>query len=184
MSTPLPIAAARERAGLSVPDLALLISINDASCWDLMVDETELSSNLSLKQILRAASGLQISPLALLPDSVTPVSERRSFDELAQQITLFCAARGITADQFGELAGWDVRSLLEAPSTALDDWSLDCLRDVSAAVGFHWAEFLHNEHHSAKQIAPPAPPPSVSILGAADHSTLDRQPARGSRRGR
>ena len=176
MSSPLPIATARERAGLSVPDLALLIGINDASCWDLMVHETELNSNLSLRQILRAASGLRVSPLALLPESVTPARERRRFDEMAQQVTLFCAARGITADQFGDLVGWEVRSLLDGPGSVLDDWSLDCLRDVSAGLGLHWPEFLHDEHHRARPDAPLELPPDASNSGAPVHQALDSRP--------
>jgi transcriptional regulator with XRE-family HTH domain len=149
MPAPLPIALARERAGLSVPELASAIGINEAWCWDLLVHEEELSSTLSLRQFLNAASALHVSPLSLLPEPVASPTKSRSFDELAKLITNFCAERGITSEQFGELAGWDVRGLLNAPSTALDDWDLECLRDVCAALNLHWPDFLPDEHYQS-----------------------------------
>lgn len=146
MSTdPLPIAEARKRANLSVPDLAAAIGINQPWCWDLLGEEEELYSTLSLRQFLRAATALRVSPLSLVPEQVLPAKEPRSFEELVVRITRFCAGCGITPDQFGDLAGWDVRSVLAAPSAALDDWCLDCLRDVCAALNLHWPDFLHGE---------------------------------------
>jgi len=148
-TTPLPIDVARERAGLSVPDLAALIGINNSHCWDLMYHEGELFHNISLRQLLRAASALHVPPLSLLPDPVAPANERRNFAELAQRVTQFCAERGITADQFSDLAGWEVQSLLRTPSAAFDDWCLDGLRDVCAALSLHWPDFLPDEHQCA-----------------------------------
>jgi len=141
-TTPLPIAVAKDRAGLSVPELAAAIGINEAWCWDLLAFEGELTHNISLREFLNAASALHVSPLSLLTEAVTPAVERRSFEELAQRVSKFCAERGITADQFGELAGWDVQNFLNTPSSAFDDWCLDSLRDVCSTLSLHWPDFL------------------------------------------
>jgi hypothetical protein len=149
MAAPLPIAVARERAGLSVPELASAIGINEAWCWDLLVHEEELFCTLSLRQFLKAASALRVSPFSLLPEPVAPPNEGRSFEELTQLIIRFCAEREITSEQFGELAGWDVQGMLKAPSTAIDVWDLECLRDVCVALNLHWPDFLPVEHRQS-----------------------------------
>ena len=141
-TTPLPIDAARERAGLSVPEFAAAIGINPAWCWDLVSYEAELASTLSLRQFLCAASVLGVSPLSLLPEPVSPAAEHRSFAELAELVTRFCADREISADHFGEIAGWDIQSALAFPDTIVDTWDLDCLRDVCATLEVHWPNYL------------------------------------------
>ena len=138
----LPIAVARERADLSVPALAAAIGITEPWCWDLLSYEDELASTLSLREFLRAASALHASPLSLLPNPVAPAGQQHSFAQLAERIARFCSERGITTEQFGDLAGWDVEGFLVAPDTALDAWRLECLQDVCSALGFHWPDFL------------------------------------------
>ena len=96
---------------------------------------------LTLRQLLQLATTLSVSPLSLIPDA--PASaRRRTLPELADAIRDFCSARGFSADQFGEKAGWDVQRFLEAPDSALDDWCLDTLRHVCHALDLHWPDFL------------------------------------------
>ena len=146
--TPLPIAVVREHIGLSVPALAAAIGIGEPWCWDLLSYEDELASTLSLRQLLRAAAALRTSPLSLLPVPVAPTGKQHSLVELAERITRFCSERGITTEQFGDLAGWDVEGMLAAPDTALDDWCLECLQDVCSTLGLHWPDFLLTPHSS------------------------------------
>jgi hypothetical protein len=62
--------------------------------------------------------------------------------ELAGRISGFCAERGITVDQWGDTVGWDVQDALASPETILDQWNLDCLREVCEALGVHWPNYL------------------------------------------
>lgn len=110
-----------------------------------MEHEDEICNTLSLRELLRAAATLHVPPLSLVPGPVVVARERRTFDELAECITKYCADRRISPDEFGRLAGWDVGSLLKAPSNAYDDWCLDYLRDVCAPLSLHWPDFLHEE---------------------------------------
>lgn len=137
-----PVAAARERIGISVPDLAAAVGINEPSCWDLLSDADEVSMCLTLRQLLRLASALHLPPISLLTDPPPPARNRHSLRELAPAIREFCAVRGFSAEQFGEHAGWDVQRFLEAPDSALDDWCVDSLRGVCHALDLHWPDFL------------------------------------------
>lgn len=137
-----PVAAARERAGISVPSLATILGITEPACWDLMYHPSEVSMCLTLHQLLLLATTLSVSPLSLVSDGPASARVYRTLPELAGAIRDFCAARGLGVEQFGEHAGWDVRGFLRAPDSALNDWCLDTLRHVCHALGLHWPDFL------------------------------------------
>src|ERR1700730_9959977 len=140
--TTTPVALARERAGISVPELAAAVGINEPSCWDLLHHRSEVSMCLTLRQLVRLATVLAVPPLSLVPGAPATRQSHRTLPELADAIREFCSARGFKADQFGEKAGWDVQRFLEAPDSALDDWCHDSLRGVCGALDFHWPDFL------------------------------------------
>lgn len=142
MTTATPVAAAVERVGISIPDLARCVGINEPSCWDLLGHTEEVSMCLSLRQLSRLASALGVPAISLLPDSPGPATRRHTLGELADTVRGFCANRGLSAEQFGDKAGWDVQRFLQAPDSALDDWCLDSLRGVCDALGVHWPDFL------------------------------------------
>jgi len=135
------IEAARERVGISVPDLAAAVGINESSCWDLLSYETELTCVLSLRQFVRLASVLRVSPFSLLSEQPTP-RMNRSLYELAVAVREFCTAHGLTIEQFSDHAGWNVQPFLNKPDTALDEWCLDTLRDVSEAMSLPWPDYF------------------------------------------
>jgi hypothetical protein len=137
-----PVAVARERAGISVPSLATTLGITEQACWDLMHHPGEVSLCLTLRQLLQLATTLSVSPLSLIPDAPPSARVHRTLPELAAMIRDFCAARGLSVEQFGERAGWDVRGFLRAPDSALNDWCLDTLRHVCHALDLHWPDFL------------------------------------------
>jgi hypothetical protein len=97
---------------------------------------------LTLRQLVQLATVLAVPALSLVPDAPATRQSYRTLPELADSIREFCSARGFTADQFGEKAGWDVQRFLEAPDSALDDWCLDTLRHVCHALDLHWPDFL------------------------------------------
>jgi hypothetical protein len=137
-----PVAVARERADISVPSLAAAIGITEPACWDLLVQPVEISMCLTLRQLVKLAAVLGVSPLSLVPDAPATARSRHTLPELADAVREFCTARGFSADQFGEKAGWDVQRFLQRPDSALDDWCLDSLRGVCDAVDLHWPDFL------------------------------------------
>ena len=137
-----PIAVARERACVSVSSLAAAVGITEPACWDLLDQPHEVSRCLALRLLVQLATALGVPPLSLIPNAPDSAQSHRSLAELAHAVRDFCAARGFTADQFDERAGWDVRRFLHEPDSALDDWCLDSLRGVCQAVGLHWPEFL------------------------------------------
>jgi hypothetical protein len=143
-----PVAAARDRADISVPSLAAAVGITEAACWDLLDQPGEVSMCLTLRQLVRLAA---VSPLSLVPNAPARGQSHRTFPELADAIREFCSARGFSADQFGEKAGWDVQHFLEAPDSALDDWCLDSLRGVCDALDLHWPDFLPDATPSSNQ---------------------------------
>ena len=109
---------------------------------------------LSLRQLSRLASALNVPALSLLPDSPGPAASRRTLQELADTVHDFCANRGLSAEQFGDKAGWDVQRFLQAPESALDDWCLDSLRGVCDALGVHWPDFLPDATPASNPHAP------------------------------
>ena len=136
-----PVAVARERAGISVPSLAAAVGITEPACWDLLDYPSEVSMCLTLRQLTQLATALGVPPISLIPDA--PAREHaRSLPELADAVRDFCAAHAVTADQFGERAGWDVRRFLQQPESALDDWCLDAVRGVCDALDLHWPDYL------------------------------------------
>jgi hypothetical protein len=137
-----PVAVARERAGISVPSLAAAVGITEPACWDLFDQPSEVSMCLTLRQLLQLATVLAVAPLSLVPSAPASASTHRTLPELADAVRDFCSARGFSADQFGEKAGWDVQRFLQAPDSALDDWCLDSLRGVCDALDLHWPDFL------------------------------------------
>jgi len=137
-----PVAVARERADISVPSLAAAVRIMEPACWDLLHHPSEVSMCLTLRQLVQLAAVLAVPPLSLVPDAPATAQSHRTLLELGDAIRDFCSARGFSADQFGEKAGWDVQRFLEAPDSALDDWCLDSLRGVCDALDLHWPDFL------------------------------------------
>ena len=137
-----PVAVARERAGITVPSLAAAVGISEPACWDLLDQPTEVSTCLTLRQLVQLATVLDVPALSLIPNAPDRVQTHRSLTQLAHAVREFCAARGFTAEQFGERAGWDVQRFLQEPDSALDDWCLDSLRGVCHALDLHWPEFL------------------------------------------
>jgi len=142
VTTATPVAAAVERVGIGIPDLASAVGIDEPSCWDLLGHSGEVSMCLSLRQLSRLALALGVPATSLVPDSPAPAATRHTLQELADIVRDFCASRDLSAEQFGEKAGWDVQPFLQGPESALDDWCLDSLRGVCDALGVHWPDFL------------------------------------------
>ena len=135
----------REARGLSQSDLAQALGLSDDSLWDLEAYDQELYSNLSLAELRRLATVLDVEPAYLLAagrDSreAGPIG----FGELTDLIRAHLASTRETAASFSESAGWDVEPALTDPK-AIWNWCPDGLRDVCEALGVDWIRALPSQ---------------------------------------
>jgi hypothetical protein len=76
------------------------------------------------------------------PAGVTP---RVTFAEVADRIQSSLAATGSTVEAWGDMAGWDVKPLLQDPA-ALASFNVQGVHDVCKALGVDWVGVL-SEHN-------------------------------------
>lgn len=131
---------ARERAGLSIAETATRAGISEPCVWDLEIHDDELMTVYSPAYLQRFASVLGVAPreLAGTDDRDAPISA----GELATAIREHCRVRGITLDEFGDAAGWDVSKSVDTPQVLLNDISIDGIRDICRELGIDWQRFI------------------------------------------
>jgi transcriptional regulator with XRE-family HTH domain len=139
-STPEHFRAARERAGLSVAEVAVRAGVAEPCIWDVESYEDELTSVYSPAQLRRFAAVLGVRPVDLL--GVEPVADPVSHVDLAAMIRGHCQVRGITIDEFGDAAGWEVKEAVDAPERLLHEVSIDGIRDICRELGIDWQRFI------------------------------------------
>jgi hypothetical protein len=136
----------REALGLNPQHLAARFGRHGHLCPDLELYDDELFTCISVRDLLRLAAVVETSVAALLFGGNPPVPIRHvTFSEIAALIRDRLAATGVTAEQCGELVGWDVQPVLHNPE-ALGDFNVQGLRDVCVALGIDWVAPL-SEHH-------------------------------------
>src|SRR5207244_1369794 len=103
--------------------------------WDLETIDDEIMI-YSLADVQRFAGVLCVAPRELVgtEDRNDPISAR----ELALAIREHCRAHGMTLEQFGDAAGWDLSKLADSPQMLLTDFSLDGIRDICRELGVDW----------------------------------------------
>ena len=132
--------AARERAGLSIAEVAARAGVSEPCVWDLESYDDELMMVYSPAELQRFAGILSVTPRELVgtEERADPVSA----DELAGAIRDYCRVRNKTLDEFGDTAGWDVSKAAGAPQLLLSDFSLDGIRDICRELGIDWQRFI------------------------------------------
>lgn len=130
---------ARERAGLSVAEVAERAGVSDAAVWDLESYDDEMVTACSVADLRRFAGVLSVAPRELLGVEAhdAPVSAA----ELASAIREHCRVKGITTEEFGDAVGWDVYNVVDEPKV-LDRFNIECIRDVCGALGIDWQRFV------------------------------------------
>jgi transcriptional regulator with XRE-family HTH domain len=135
---------ARLRIGLSDVDVAHRIGMTIDSYFDLESSGDEAFTAPSLKQLaaLGGILGLHSRMLLLglegewLKEPVTP-------NEIAARLVKRMTETGLTADQLGDVIGWDINDVLRDPE-AIWGFTVDGLYDICKAVGLDWVAALPN----------------------------------------
>ena len=132
----------REDAGLTVPEVAAAIGLNNAWVWDLESYDEELYMTISLAALQRLAILLRTTAKQLLLLEDKPSGETRvAFKDFVAHLREHLRTSGQSADAFGDEVGWDLTTTLDDPSD-LWEWSPDELRDVAAGLRIDWANAL------------------------------------------
>jgi transcriptional regulator with XRE-family HTH domain len=134
---------ARERKGWSVDDAATQMSAAGITSrnnyYDIEQFDDEIISNCSLDEISRICNLLNIHPRDLFCDETL---SQLKIEEVIAKIKEHCAKNKISVSQFEEAAGWRVESCLSNPKTALEEWCLDCLKDVCQEIQINWQQVV------------------------------------------
>ena len=132
------ICRARERLGLTHEEVAQAMNIDTTWYWDIESVDTEIISTLDLRQICKLSEILGLTVWQLVapdPDVLSPAP--LNLGEFIQRVSLFNNNRGLTAEAFSDLSGWNVKDTLSEPRNVFQ-WNLDQLRDISTAIGIDW----------------------------------------------
>jgi DNA-binding XRE family transcriptional regulator len=132
--------AARERAGLSIAEIAARAGVSEPCVWDLESHNDELMMTCSPADLQRFAGVLSVAPRELVgtEEHGDPISA----NELASAIREYCRVRNSTLEEFGDAAGWDVSKAADASQLLLSDFSLDGIRDICRELGVDWQRFI------------------------------------------
>lgn len=137
------IRLARTAVGIDPGVAAARLGLNFESYADLEWFDDEAFTALSLTQVLSLAEMLHVSVAELLTtDDNTARTPSVSMSSLMKTLRTQIQEEGTTVESFGDRIGWDVASAIANPSSAWHDWNVDCLIDVSTAVGVDWLAVL------------------------------------------
>jgi hypothetical protein len=136
---------ARERAGLSIDEVATRSGISDLSVWDLEQFEGDLTACYSPKEVQLLCKAIGISPIELFGDGISeaPVAA----DELIRRIHEECDLRGITLEQFEDAVGWRLSKCMQPPDLLLADMSIDGLQWLCRELKIDWRRVLLSLDH-------------------------------------
>lgn len=119
------------------PDgVARQIGISVSSYYDLEQVETDLLSVVSLAEIARLEQLFRFD-IRMVLTGWTGGAATDTLQRLAERAKTHIHNTGQTVEEFENAVGWEVRTMLENPSSALE-WNLDCLHDVCKALGVAW----------------------------------------------
>lgn len=137
-------AEAREARRLTMEDVAAQWGQPPSMYWDLEFHDDEAFSTVSVGELVNLGEILHVSVMQLLfggepPPELSVVT----CSEVAHRLHSVMRERAISADQLGELAGWDVAEYLENPDK-LADLPIFGLRRICEVAGVDWAAVLAN----------------------------------------
>jgi transcriptional regulator with XRE-family HTH domain len=123
----------RERAGLTVEDLAARV---DVSPFHVEIPDEEFTCEYSPADARRFCQVLNAPPRELFGVSSTesPVSA----SDLVQCIGAECRKRGVSLQQFEDAVGWRLGQCMSPPERLFEDMSLDGLQWLCRELGIHW----------------------------------------------
>jgi transcriptional regulator with XRE-family HTH domain len=129
---------ARETNGKTEAEMEKIIGPNAPTYYDLEAYEDELPMTMTLNELHRLCAFLGITIRILFE---AEGKQLLSFADLAEVVRNYLAGRSLSIEQFEELAGWELRGLLDNPDAAWE-WNVECLRDVCQTVSRDWLDVL------------------------------------------
>jgi hypothetical protein len=131
---------AREKKGWTIREAAewmasMDIGVGRAAYYDIEMHEGDFTSCYSLNQTKGVCEILGIHPRDLFCDKEVVAI---SIKDLAERMKRHYAEKKISISDFEDIAGWKLESCLASPSLAFDEWSVDCLIDISRELGTDW----------------------------------------------
>lgn len=131
---------ARERLGLSPPEVAALSGVVDADVWEIEGLENDLTLCYSPNQIRQFCRVLGIRPIELFGEEITEPA--LSGDGLVRLIHQECHSRGITLGQFEDIVGWRLSSSMEPTEKLFEDMTVDGLQWLCRELRIDWRRVL------------------------------------------
>jgi len=137
-------AEAREARRLTIEDLAAQWGQPPSMYWDLEFHDDEAFSAVSVRELVILGEILQVPVMQLLfGEEPSPELPPVTYSEVARRLHSVMRERAISADELGDLAGWDVAESLENPNK-LADLPIFGLRRICEVAGVEWAAVLAN----------------------------------------
>jgi hypothetical protein len=132
--------AARERLGKEPHQIARETGLQ---YYDMEDCDDELWMASSLRDIVKVCFHLNVTARSLFdPESREELPQARyTFGDIANLIRQHLEARSISAEEFGNRAGWGVDDIL-ANAPAGWEWNVDCLKDVCGMIRVNWLDAL------------------------------------------
>lgn len=134
------IKEARERAGLSMDEVAIRSGISWNSIYDLETCEGDLCAGYSPKEVERLCGATGIRPVDVFADGVSEPAI--SADELIRRIRDECHSRRITIEQFEEIVGWSIGACMNKPEVFLEEITVDGLKWLCEELRVDWRRVI------------------------------------------
>jgi transcriptional regulator with XRE-family HTH domain len=131
---------ARERAGMSITEMAMRAGISEPCVWDLESHEDELMVAYSSADLQQFAAILNVRAAYLL--GTAECNDPITHTQLASAIREHCKTREMTIEQFSGTAGWEIAAAIDSPDLFLSDFTLDGIQDICRELVIDWARFV------------------------------------------
>jgi transcriptional regulator with XRE-family HTH domain len=134
------IAAARQRSGISLPEVANRLGLSPAAYDDLEAYDDEAFTSISIEQLCQLADLLGVAASSLVAPAGSPVEalEPVSLVSLASSLDAQLRERAERPETLSARLGWDVSEILSDPRSTWRVCNLDCLQDLCRSVGLSW----------------------------------------------
>jgi transcriptional regulator with XRE-family HTH domain len=133
---------ARESAGKTTAEVAQMAGIPEPHYYDLETYDDDLYMTASLAELRNLAFAVGLTIRGIFGVEGTAAM---GLAGLAEAVRHHLVKEGVSIQEFGQRAGWDLTKFIEKPQTAWEDWNFDCLYDVCRQLGVSWIDILPDE---------------------------------------
>ncbi|MEO8621271.1 MAG: hypothetical protein ABI625_09420 [bacterium] len=136
------IREARERAGIEPDAVAAAAGLNSDWYFDVESYDAEVTSNISLDQLIIITQAVGLTPLgALEGPGAQPPEQRVSLSALVEHARLQMLESAQTIEEYSERVGWELAPVFADPAY-LRKYTVDALQDICRVVGIDWRAVL------------------------------------------